>query len=224
MARDRDDDSRDSRDDSRDDRPRRRRDDDAPKKGGKGWLIALIIVGGVLLVCGGIIGGIVYVAMQAVAAATQVLDQVGGTVQASMEANSFLSKLEYAPESAYESTTADYKKTTSKEQFLKLVKDHPVLSEQHYSKSGSVPTPAGTAPNRKLTLSYTVIAGVDPNPDGVTTTGTGKTLTTGSGKVSPTGTKPTAPPTETKAKSVTVTLNMAEQPDKTWKVDGFTVQ
>jgi hypothetical protein len=221
MARDRDDDSRDSRDDSRDDRPRRRRDDDGPKKGGKGWLIALIVVGGILLVCGGVIGVAAYFINKGIAAASQFVDQVGGTMQASMEANSFLSKLDTAPESAYESTTADYKKTTSKEQFLKLLKDHPVLTEQHYSKGGSVPTPAGTSPNRKLTVTYTVIAGVDPNPD---TTPTG-TTSTGTGKTAATGTRPTVPPsTAPKTKSVTVTLNMVEQPDKTWKVDGFTVQ
>ena len=60
---DRDDNDPRRRDDD-DDRPRRRRsrDDDRPKSGGKGLLIVLGVVGGLLLlVCGGCVGFIVYV-------------------------------------------------------------------------------------------------------------------------------------------------------------------
>jgi hypothetical protein len=156
-----------------------------------------------------------------VTAASQSFGQFAGSVQATQEATTFLDLLETAPDSAYDRTTADYKKATSREQFTKLLKDNPVLTAENYHTQGSLPTPTGAAPNRKVTATYTVIAGVDPNPPGTTTT-------VGTSKATGTATKPTTPPTTpattSKPKSVTVTLTLVEQAGGDWKVDGFTVQ
>lgn len=217
MARDRDDDSRD--DDSRDDRPRRRRDDDAPKKGGKGWLVALIIVGGILLVCGGAVAVVGYFISQGVQALKQGVEQFAGSVQATQEANTFLDLLKTAPDSAYTRTTDGYQKKVSKEQFTKLLKDHPVLTVENYHTQGTLPTPTGTAPNRTVSATYTVIAGTNPNPDDE-----GGSMTTGKKPTAPKPAPPTTTSTAPKPKDVTVVVTLVEQAGGSWKVDGFEVK
>ncbi len=229
MARDRDDDSRDSRDDSRDDsrgdsrddrrddRPRRRGGDDAPKKGGKGWLIALIIVGGILLICGGIIAAGAYFLSQAVTAVSQAANNAITTVQAEVAAGNFLTTLQFGNvDGAYDGTTANFKATTSKDAFAKLVKDNPVLAATHHADPNGLAAVTGAAPNRKATARFVVNpsdVADEMNHVGSRTTGTGpKSMAT-----KPVSTAPAV-------KGVSCTVLVAEQADGTWKVDGFTVQ
>lgn len=221
MARDRDDD--DSRDDDRprrrrdddtdDDRPRRRRDDEDPpkKKGGVGVVLLIVglAVGIPLLICGGV-GVWIYFSVK------KGLTDFGGTLQADIAAEGFLNTLELGDiDGAYNSTAASFKATTSKDQFEKLMKANPVLTSSHYATQKGFPTPTGTPPNRKATFTFTVSPSSFGDPD--------MTPPTGVGKPPVTSPKPPTPSTAPSPKTVTCTINVAEQSDGTWKVDGFTV-
>lgn len=227
MARYRDDeDDRDDRrrgrdDDRDDDRSRRRRESDPPKKGGAGTVLLIVglAVGIPLLVCGGVVAYVVYVASQVVSSVKQGIEQVAGTAQAELAATHFLGLIKTDPNLAYDSGTANFRSTMTREQFAKLVKDNPVLTAPNTPRTSGFPTPTGTAPNRTISLTYTITAGETLDPP---TPGTGKTP--GSGPL-PTAPKPppTTPSTAPLPKGTTCTIRLVEQADNTWKVDGFTV-
>ena len=215
MARERDDDSRDRRDDS----PGRRQDDEGPEKGGTGkvLLIIVICVGIPLLTCGGVIAYIAYVASQVVASFKQGVDHVVTTAQTEVAAANFLTTLQSGNvDGAYDGTTANFKATTSKEGFAKLVKDNPVLTSTHHADPNGLAVVTGTSPNRKATARFVVnlsdVADEMKQVDSRTTTGTSR---------KPPSTKPAS--TAPGAEGVSCTVIVAEQADGTWKVDGFTV-
>lgn len=233
MARDDDYDDRDDRDDDRprrrrrddDDRPRRRRDDDdrpPAKKGGTGVVLLIVglVVGIPLLTCGGI-GVWLYFKVR------QVATDIGGTFQADIAAIAFLNTLKNGDlDGAYMSTSANFKTTTSKEQFEKLVKANPVLTTSHKHTQNGFPSPTGTAPNRRVTLTFTV----SYDASGIALGEQLDDLSRMNAEARNTGAKPVPPPTIPKTpstaptpKGTTCTITLAEQPDGTWKVDGFTV-
>lgn len=220
MARYRDDDDdrdydrrrrRDDRDDERDDRPRRRRsredDDDPPaKKGGTGTVLLIVglAVGIPLLACVGL-GGWFFFWVKGKA------EEAQGGVHARDTAQEFMDTLERnQADTAYKNLTTDtFKASTSLEQFKKLVAANPALTRPNYSYPNEYyKDPTGTMPNRRLTLTYTVSPNsyFDDTP-------------------APGWPEPGGPPPATKPqiKEVTCTVTVVEQPDKTWKVDGFTV-
>ena len=229
MARYRDDDDRDDdrrdRDDDRPRRARRDRDDDPPKKSNTGMVLLIVglAVGIPLLICGGLgVWGVFWVRGKA--------DEVAGTYQSHLAAENFLDTLQRnSIDSAYTAyTTPGFRNGMSKEQFEKLVKANPVLLTTNSHIQNGYPSPTGTTPNRKLVLIYTVSSfgggsGIDdpefpddmnppPKPGGVPPK---------PGGVKPP--KPIPPKGTTTSPTITCTVTVAEQADKTWKVDGFTV-
>lgn len=214
----------DDRDDRDDDRPRRRRgDDDGPPRKSNTGMILLIIglaVGIPLLVCGGVVAYFVYVVGQVASSVKQGIEQVSSAAQADVAAGNFLTTLQFGNvEGAYQSTTANFKTTTSLDEFQKLVKANPVLTTTHRADTNGFPPLTGTAPNRRSTVIFTV----NPDETGDEMNHVGRTSSTG--PIQPgTGSKPTAPRSTAPApKGVTCTITVAEQPDGTWKVDGFTI-
>lgn len=222
-----DDDDRDDRrrrDDDRDrddDRPRRRRDyDDAPPKKGGGVGMVLLIVGLVvgipLLVCGGIVW---YVVSQV----QKGFNEVAGSLESRAAAITFLDALERDDvTAAYTAhTTTDFRNGVTQAQFEALVKANPVLTRTNNHNTANVfPTPVGTAPNRKVTFTFTISAfgGADPEPFDPPGTAPGTMKR-------PPATKkdPFPAPGGPAPKPVTCTITVAEQPGNTWKVDGFTI-
>lgn len=208
MPRHRDDDDDDDRDD--DDRPRRRRrsrrDDDPPKSNtGMILLIVGLAVGLPLLVCVGI-GAWGFLEVK------KASDRIGAGFEAEMAAEEFLSALSRNDtDAAYSAhTSAAYRASTTKEAFTKLVKANPVLTTDHSAVPSTYsPTPAGTTPNRTVTLTYTVEAfdAEFDDPD------------------DPPGRPPGRPgrPNPAPPRTVTCTVVVAEQPNSSWKVDKFTI-
>lgn len=142
-----------------DDRPRRRDDDyDRPrKKGGKGWLIALLVIGGLVVVCGGgcAVGGYFY--FKAVMDLVKTPDQ-------------FLTKLRTNDyQGAYDMTTAGYKSRYTLAQFTDAMKKAKL--DQNSGVSGSASS------NQTGNNSLTITAGV--GVPGKTTTVTFKMLQEG---------------------------------------------
>jgi hypothetical protein len=171
-------------------------------------LIVGLAVGLPLLICGGIT---VWVVMSV----QKGLTDLGGTFGSDIAATAFITQLKTDPKGAYDNTTANFKSGLSKEQFDKLLKDHPVLTSTNRLNQSGLPALTGTAPNRKTTITFSVVPG-GPDTDFTTpTTGTG-----GTGPKPP----PTTPATGPAPQSVTVTLEMVEQSDNSWKVDKMSVK
>lgn len=199
------------RDHHDDDRPRRRSyDDDRPKSSGNStvWIVLLVVglvVGVPLLICGGM-------ALFGVFA----LKGAAEWAMAMQPAESFFSQLSTGnTQFAYDQTSPAFKAGMSKAQLDDLVKRHPILGVQN----STTPTnpfvkPTGAEPNRKVTLNYTIDV-FDPS---VMDEDEDEDIPPKPKKPAPPGNKPKAD-----MKSITCTVIVAEQPDKTWKVDSITV-
>lgn len=208
---------RDDDDDDReyDDRPRRRRrsryDEDPPKSNaGVILLIVGLAVGIPVLICVGI-GAWGFLEVK------KVGEQMGAGFEAEMAAEEFFQTLSRNDaDAAYTAHTSDaYRAATTKEAFIKLVRANPVLTASNWPSSSTVtPKPVGTAPNRTLTLVYTVAPDDDSDIDDIDP----------DDKPAP-GRPPVRPgkPNATPLKAVTCTVVMAEQANGSWKVDKFTI-
>ncbi|MCU0705053.1 MAG: hypothetical protein MUF18_13855 [Fimbriiglobus sp.] len=223
MARYRDD---DREDDDEDDRPRRRRDDDEddeddrprkkrrrreePKSNtGKVLLIVGLAVGIPLLLCAGVsLWGILQVG--------KVANQIEAGVKGEQAADSFFAALARNDVTgAYDTYTTDaFKASTTKANFEKLVKAHPILTTSNDATTGTMPTPVGTKPNRTLTLTYMVETFNPNNWD--------EDFDEDNPQPKPKPKPPVNPATPT-PKAVTCTVVVAEQANGTWKVDKFTI-
>ncbi|MEO2092190.1 MAG: hypothetical protein ABGY75_22265 [Gemmataceae bacterium] len=135
------------------------------------------------------------------------------TVGSEMAAQSFLNTLEGGNvQGAYDLTSANFKSTRTKADFEALVKANPVLTSAHITNQSGIPNPTGTAPNRKMVLTFTVNPGAnggmdeDDDPD-----------------MKPKVPKPKGAKENPNAKSIVCTITVTEQADGQWKVDGFTI-
>jgi cellulase/cellobiase CelA1 len=211
MPRRRDDDD-DDRDREYDDRPRRRkrsRYDEAPPKSNTGLILLVVglAVGLPLLVCVG-------VAAWGFLEVKKVGEQMGAGFEAEAGAEEFFEALSRNDvTAAYDAhTTAAFRAGTSREAFTKLVRANPVLTASNWPTSSTVtPKPTGSAPNRTLTLTYTVAP--DEEDDGMDDFDPD----------TPRRPNPPPRPNAARPKSVTCTVVVAEQPNGSWKVDKFTI-
>lgn len=203
---------RDDRDEDEDenDRPRRRRSrrDEEPPKNNTPMILLVVglAVGLPLLGCAGLGVWFFFEAKKG-------FDSMEAGFEASNAADQLFETLSRDDvTTAYQAHTSDaFKAGTSKEAFAKLVKAHPVLTADHWADSGMPPKPVGTAPNRTVTLTYTVSRD-DVMMDDV------------ADEDAPPGRpKPPANPKAARFKTVTCTVVVAEQPNGTWKVDKFTI-
>jgi len=199
MARRRDDDDED--DDDFDDRPSRK----SGKKEGGGGKTVIIVVGIIALVILIIVGGCAGLIWYGVSSAKKSVSNTVSLFEATAEGDSFLFKLSSDPQTAYDSTSAGFKTSMSRDSFQQLLNRNPVLTKSNTHRMLTTNTPTGTAPNRKVTISYEVTKfGEDFEPW-----------------------TPPNQPKPTKAapgpRTVNVTLTLAEQSAGFWKVDGITV-
>jgi hypothetical protein len=206
---------RDYDDDDRDDRPRRRsrRDDDdrdrpAPKSNtGLILLIVGLVVGLPVLGCAGL-------GIWGFFAAKKGIDQVMTMAGGEAAALSFLRTLEGGNvQGAYDLTSANFKATKTKADFEALVKANPVLTSAHIANQSGFPSPTGTAPNRKMVLTFSLVPGhdfdaMDEDEDD---------------PIKPKVAKPKGAKENPNAKPLVCTITVAEQADGQWKVDGFTI-
>jgi hypothetical protein len=210
MARYRDDDNND-RDD---DRPRRRRyDNDPPKKSNTGMVLLIVglAVGIPLLVCAGVV---VYVVTQV----KKGFNEIVSTAQANVAGQQFLSSLELGNvRGAYDSTTPNFRANTTFDQFDRLVKANPALTSSHTATQSGFPAPAGTAPSRTVSITFTI----SPTQYGNTGRDPWATPTSRKGPGDPGA--PVNPPPTAPTQGLSCTIRLVEQADNTWKVDGFTV-
>lgn len=202
MARYRDDNDEDE-DDDRPRRRRRRREAEPPKSNTPIVLIIILLAVGVpLLACAGF-------GVWGVMEFNKTISNIQTGVNASSAADAFFAALTRNDvNAAYDShTTAGFRAGTSRAAFTQLVNQHPVLTAGHLAAPNTFsPTPVGTAPNRTVTLTYTVEPDVwDDDPD------------------DPAVPPPTKPKPGQPTKPVTCTVVVAEQPNGTWKVDKFTI-
>ena len=202
-------------DDDRDDRPRRRsrRDDDdrdrpPPAKSNTGLILLIVglVIGLPVLGCAGF-------GIWAFFAAKKGIDQLQTMIGGEMAAQSFLNTLEGGNVSnAYDMTSANFKATKTKAEFEALVKANPVLTSAHVTTQTGFPSPTGTAPNRKMVLTFSIVpghdfdAGDEDDPD-----------------MKPKVPKPKGAKENPNAKPAVCTVTVTEQADGQWKVDGFTI-
>ena len=120
---------------------------------------------------------------------------------AQSEADKFLEALTYnAGTMTYESMSPAYQSATSYARFQELVARNPLLTGHKTTRVLSADAPTGTKPNRKMVVGYELV-GFTGTPD------------------LPDATKRT----KSSAKTLAVTITVAEQPDGKWKVDGLSV-
>ena len=197
-----DDDRDDDRDDDFDDRPVRR-----PAKsggGGKTVLIVLLVVGLVLLLIFGVCGFFVY---RAVSSVKNAANNITGQLGASVEAESFLSKLstDQIP-AAYESTSPAFKSSMSLDRLQQMINQNPLLTKHTGRRALPFALLTGAAPNRTQTIRYELNKLFDdPEPF-----------------PQPGQPKPTKP-VVIGPRTITVTVTVAEQPGGFWKVESITV-
>lgn len=215
---DRDDDRRRRDFDRDDDQPRRRRRPDpddrdydrTPRKSNIGLILLIVglVVGLPILACGGF-------AVWGFFVAKKGFDQFQVMFGGEMAAQSFLHTLEGGnTQLAYDMTSANFRTNTTKQQFEDLVKANPVLTSANTTNQSGFPSPTGTAPNRKIVLTFTINPGHSVNEFEPDKDDPG---------FKPKVEKPKNVPVNPNAKAIVCTLTVAEQPDGIWKVDGLTI-
>ncbi len=198
MGRRRDD---DDDDDDLDDRPSRR----PAKKGGGGGKTVLIVVGFKAMVILLIVGGCVGLGLYGWFSAKKAVTEFGDSMKADSEAQSFLGKLRFDPQSAYDSTAPSYKASTSRDQFQQLLNRNPPLTKHTFPRKTSYNPMTGAPPNRKEVVSYELTDNTfEPEPF-------------------PQPGQPKPPKALPGPKTITATLILAEQAGGVWKVESLTV-
>ena len=203
MGRRRDnDDDDDDRDDDFDDRPVRR-----PAKSGGGGKTVFIVLGIVGLAIIFLVVGCAVLGYLGIKSAQKSVNNTFSQLGASVEAESFLSKLstDQIP-AAYESTSPAFKSSMSLDRLQQMINQNPLLTKHTGRRALPFALLTGAAPNRTQTIRYELNKLFDdPEPF-----------------PQPGQPKPTKP-VVIGPRTITVTVTVAEQPGGFWKVESITV-
>ena len=182
----------------------------------------LLIVGGVLLllvVACGVAGFSLF------KKAGTAFGDLAITFQANVACEEFLGEISAEQvQLAYDSTSDNFKATTSRVAFDALLAKHPLLKSHKYNEPIAVfVKPAGTAPNRTQAVKYTLFS-ADPNPHDPAMDEAFDEDEDGAMKAKPKP-KPKAAPSKPPAdvQKLSITIRLVEAANLRWKVDGLTI-